>query len=232
MIAMFRHRTNAASPMPTRRLFRSPLLLAALMVLLSACAAKARMDFYARDVSCQALGRGWQMPDSTGVMRTTSDLKGKVSYVFFGFTSCPDVCPTTLVELGKVKHLMGSDAGSLQVVFVTVDPQRDTPAVARTYVQGFDPTAMALVGSETELAAMADTFKAYYQREPDGRTGAYTMSHTAGGYLFDRQGRLRLFAPYGLPVEQLFSDIQRLLLEPEHRLGIDAVSGCRTPTAV
>lgn len=209
-----------------RKLRLSTVLITAASLLLVACAAKPRVDFYGKDIACEDLGQHWSLPDSTGVTRTPADFNGKVTYLFFGFTSCPDVCPTTMVELNRVKHLMGSDADNLQVVFVTVDPARDTPAVAETYVKAFDPTATALVGNDQQLAAMASSFKAFYDREDGTLPGTYTMSHTSGGYVFDRQGRLRLFAPFGMPVEQLFSDIQRLTLEPTLPVGQRNPPGC------
>jgi protein SCO1/2 len=196
---------------------RSLLFVGALSAaLLVACSAQSRMDYYAKDIACEGLGRDWVMPEASGETVRPEDLKGKVSYVFFGFTACPDVCPTTMLELTQVKHLMGTSAGDLQVVFVTVDLERDTPAVADTYVKAFDGSAKALVGSPAQLEAMAKSFKAFYGRERGASPVGYTMSHTAGGYIFDKSGRLRLFAPYGMPVEQLFSDIQRLQLEPGH----------------
>lgn len=209
-----------------RKLRLSTVLITAASLLLVACAAKPRVDFYGKDIACEDLGQHWSLPDSTGVTRTPADFNGKVTYLFFGFTSCPDVCPTTMVELNRVKHLMGSDADNLQVVFVSVDPARDTPAVAETYVKAFDPTATALVGNDQQLAAMASSFKAFYDREDGTLPGTYTMSHTSGGYVFDRQGRLRLFAPFGMPVEQLFSDIQRLTLEPTLPVGQRNPPGC------
>lgn len=209
-----------------RKLRLSTMLITAASLLLVACAAKPRVDFYGKDIACEDLGQHWSLPDSTGVTRTPADFNGKVTYLFFGFTSCPDVCPTTMVELNRVKHLMGSDADNLQVVFVSVDPARDTPAVAETYVKAFDPTATALVGNDQQLAAMASSFKAFYDREDGTLPGTYTMSHTSGGYVFDRQGRLRLFAPFGMPVEQLFSDIQRLTLEPTLPVGQRNPPGC------
>lgn len=203
------------------------LVAGLLLGLLAGCSAQSRMDFYSKDIACEELGQQWSMPDSHGTVRGPKDLQGQVTYLFFGFTSCPDVCPTTMVELSQVKHLMGKDADQLQVVFVSVDPARDTPEVARTYVEAFDPRAIALVGNEAQLAAMASDFKAFYEKEPGQVPDTYTMSHIAGGYVFDRQGRLRLFAPYGMPVEKLFSDVQRLLLEPAHpAAGNDALASC------
>lgn len=207
--------------------FRLPLLAGLAIGLLAGCSAQSRMDFYSKDIACEELGQQWSMPDSHGTVRGPKDLQGQVTYLFFGFTSCPDVCPTTMVELSQVKHLMGKDANQLQVVFVSVDPARDTPEVARTYVEAFDPKAIALVGNEAQLAAMASDFKAFYEKEPGQVPETYTMSHIAGGYVFDRQGRLRLFAPYGVPVDKLFSDVQRLLLEPAHpAAGNDALASC------
>lgn len=214
---MSRHFPLATGLAALARTFSLPVVLVtAASLLLVACAAKPKLDYYGKDISCQDLGQHWTLPDSAGVSRSPADFQGKVTYLFFGFTSCPDVCPTTMVELGQVKHLMGSDADKLQVVFVTVDPERDTPAVAQTYVKAFDHSATALVGDADQLAAMASRFKAFYEREDGSVPGAYAMTHTAGGYLFDRQGRVRLFVPFGMPVEQLFSDIQRLTLEPDH----------------
>ncbi|MCD9088147.1 SCO family protein [Stenotrophomonas sp. SY1] len=210
-----------------RKLRLSTVLVAAASVLLVACAAKPKVDFYGKDIACEELGQHWTLPDSSGVTRSPTDFHGKVTYLFFGFTSCPDVCPTTMVELNRVKHLMGSDADNLQVVFVTVDPARDTPAVAETYVKAFDPTATALIGNDAQLAAMASSFKAFYEREDGSLPGTYTMTHTSGGYVFDRQGQLRLFAPFGMPVEQLFSDVQRLTLEPKLPVGQQRSPGCR-----
>ncbi len=207
--------------------FRLPLLAGLAIGLLAGCSSQSRMDFYSKDIACEELGQQWSMPDSHGTVRGPKDLQGQVTYLFFGFTSCPDVCPTTMVELSQVKHLMGKDADQLQVVFVSVDPARDTPEVARTYVEAFDPKAIALVGNEAQLAAMASDFKAFYEKEPGQVPETYTMSHIAGGYVFDRQGRLRLFAPYGMPVDKLFSDVQRLLLEPGHpAAGNDALASC------
>ena len=115
----------------------------------------------------------------------------------------------------------------MRLLSVSFDPARDTPAVAETYVKAFDPTATALVGNDQQLAAMAASFKAFYDREEGKHPGAYSMSHTAGGYVFDREGRLRLFAPYGMPVEQLFSDVQRLTLEPTLPLGQKHPANCQ-----
>ncbi|WMJ70854.1 SCO family protein [Stenotrophomonas sp. 24(2023)] len=217
---------NTRTPIP-HRLRLPALVLAFGVALLAGCSGKTRMDFNARDVACQGLGNDWSMPDTQGVMRTQADLRGKVTYLFFGFTSCPDVCPTTMVDMARVKHLMGSQADQLQVVFVTVDPQRDTPQAVDAYVHGFDPHAIGLVGDARQLDAMAGRFKAFYEREPGPVPGSYTMSHTAGGYVFDTQGRLRLFAPYGMATEALFSDVQRLLLEPAHMAGAHPVPACR-----
>lgn len=151
------------------------------------------------------------MPDITGQLRTMADFKGKVVLVFFGFTQCPDVCPTTLSELAAVKQKLGAQGDQLQVIFVTVDPARDTPEILQAYMANFDPSFIALRGSDEETAKMAKDLKIFYKKVDGTTPGSYTMEHTAGDYLFDPQGRLRLYSRYGTPVDSLVSDIKILL---------------------
>lgn len=193
----------------------SGLLLA--VAVLPGCTSHGVMPFNATELGDADYGTRWSMPDTEGRMRSLEDFRGKIVYVFFGFTFCPDVCPTTMTELAQVKSFLGKDADDFQVVFVTIDPERDTPEQLRTYVRAFDPTAVALVGDSEQLAVMAREFKAFYRKEAGPAPSAYMMSHTAGGYVFDRWGKLRLYAEYGTPAHALFSDVQRLMLEPEAR---------------
>ena len=151
------------------------------------------------------------MPDQNGQRRTMADFQGKVTLLFFGYTQCPDVCPTTLSDLAAVKQKLGAKGDKLQVVFVSVDPARDTPEMLKSYIANFDPSFLALRGSDEELAKMAKDFKIYYKKV-DGQTPAsYTMDHTAGDYIFDPQGRLRLYSRYGTPVDTLAKDIELLI---------------------
>ena len=150
------------------------------------------------------------LKDHNGRPRTLADFRGKVVAVFFGFTHCPDVCPTTLAELSQVMRELGADADKVQVLFVTVDPERDTPEVLRQYVPAFHPSFLGLVGDAEGTARAAKEFKVFYQKQPL-KNGGYSVDHSAGTYIFDRAGRLRLFAPYGRGAAALLHDIRILL---------------------
>jgi protein SCO1/2 len=154
-----------------------------------------------------------ELPDADGRVRTLADFKGKVTVVFFGFTHCPDVCPTTLVELVEVKRLLGKDGQRVQGVFVTVDPERDTPQVLKTYVSSFDPTFVALRGSPEQTLAAAKEFKVFFAKVPGKDSTSYSMDHTAASYVFDTRGRVRLYTRYGSGPKALAEDIHRLLDE-------------------
>ena len=132
--------------------------------------------------------------------------------IFFGYTHCPDVCPTTMAELASVMTELGSDAKRVQVLFVTIDPERDTPAVLARYVPSFNPSFLGLYGDAAATARAAKSFKVYYQKQPLPN-GDYSMDHSAGLYILDPEGRLRLFAQYGTSASSLVHDI-RLLLAP------------------
>jgi protein SCO1/2 len=140
------------------------------------------------------------------------DFAGKVVVVFFGFTQCPDVCPTTLAEVSAVKKTLGADGDKLQAVFITIDPERDSAAVLKGYVGNFDPSFVALRADTPEvLAAVAKDFKIYYKKSEGKSATAYSMDHTAASYVFDPKGRIRLFTRYGAGVDGLTSDIKQLL---------------------
>lgn len=185
-------------------------VLASTAGVLTACKSKA--DFNAIDLTgSKEYGQDFSMPDQHGKRRSMADFKGKVVLVFFGFTQCPDVCPTTLGDLVAVKQKLGAKGDKLQVIFASVDPSRDTPAILQAYLANFDPSFLALRGSDEETAKMAKDFKVYYKRV-DGQTpGSYTMDHTAGDYIFDPEGRLRLYSRYGTPVDTLAKDIEQLI---------------------
>jgi protein SCO1/2 len=164
------------------------------------------------DVTGADYGRELSLPDVDGRTRTLADFAGKVTVVFFGYTQCPDVCPTTMAELAQIKRSFEADGTRLQAVFVTVDPERDTPAVLKRYVGGFDPAFVALRGSPEQTVAAAKSFRVYYSKAPGkGGTGSYTIDHTAGAYVIDARGRLRLFERYGTPADAMRADLKRLL---------------------
>ncbi|MBY0468025.1 MAG: SCO family protein [Burkholderiaceae bacterium] len=163
------------------------------------------------DITGADYARALSLTDQNGQPRTLADFKGKVTVVFFGFTQCPDVCPTTMAELAQVKASLGKDGDRIQGVFITVDPERDTAAVLRTYMGGFDPSFVALRGSPEEIAATAKEFKVFYAKVPGKTEGAYSVDHTAGSYVFDTQGKVRLFVRYGGGAEALAADLKALL---------------------
>ena len=169
-------------------------------------------QFVSIDITGAEYARGFQLPDQNGQMRSLEEFKGKVVAVFFGYTQCPDVCPTTLTEWVEIKRQLGADGDRLQGIFITVDPARDTPEVLKAYMGNFDPSFLALIpGSPEALAQVAKEFKIIYKKV-DGKTpGSYTMDHSAGSYLYDPQGRLRLYSRYGNRVDGLVTDIKQLL---------------------
>jgi len=169
-------------------------------------------SFVSIDVTGANYARDFRLPDADGRERSIQEFAGKVVVVFFGFTQCPDVCPTTMNELAEIRKLLGKDGDRLQGIFVTVDPQRDTPEVLKAYLGNFDPSFVALrPASPEQLAALAKDFKIYYKRV-EGRTAtSYTMDHSAGSYVYDTKGQLRLFTRYGMGVKPLAGDIRQLL---------------------
>ena len=166
--------------------------------------------FRLTDVTGANFGKELALTDHNGRHRTLADFRGKVVVLFFGFIHCPDVCPTTLAELAQVARELGPDAGKMQVLFVTVDPERDTPDLLRQYVPSFYPDFLGLYGDAAATARAAKEFKIFYQKQPQPG-GGYSMDHSAGTYVIDQQGRLRLFAQYGAGAPALLHDIRILL---------------------
>lgn len=167
--------------------------------------------FKAIDITGADYGNKLSLPDQNGQVRTLADFKGKVAVIFFGFTQCPDVCPTTMAELAQVKKALGKDGERVQGVFITIDPERDTPELLKAYMTGFDPSFIALRGTLEQTAATAKDFKVFYAKVPGKSEGSYTMDHTAGSYIFDTTGKLRLFTRYGSGAEALTADLKALL---------------------
>ena len=172
---------------------------------------KSTASFQATDITGADFGRSLALPDLTGRVRTLDDFKGKVTVLFFGYTQCPDVCPTTMAELAEVKRALGADGAKVQGVFITIDPERDTPELLKAYVANFGPDFVALRGSPEQLKTLAKDFKVFYAKVPGKAEGSYTMDHTAGSYIFDTQGRVRLFTRYGTGAKALADDLKQLL---------------------
>ena len=163
------------------------------------------------DITGADYGRALSLTDHTGASRTLADWKGKVVVVFFGFTQCPDVCPTTLATMADVMKRLGPDADKVQVLFVTVDPERDTQAVLAPYVTAFDPRFVGLWGDTDATEKAAREFKVFYQKVPGRAEGTYTIDHTAASYVIDREGRLRLYVRHQQTPEDIASDLKPLL---------------------
>jgi protein SCO1/2 len=166
--------------------------------------------FRGTDITGAEYARTLSLPDQFGKPRSLSEFKGKVVLVFFGFTQCPDVCPSTLSELAQVKAALGEAGNRIQVLFVTLDPERDTPELLKAYMEGFDPSFIALRGTPEETAAAAKEFKLFYAKAPGKTPGSYSIDHTAGSYLFDTKGQVRLFNRYGSGAEALTADLKTL----------------------
>ena len=178
----------------------------------SACTPKGP-KFQGVDLTGAEYARDLPLPDHNGQLRSLKDFAGKVVVVFFGYTQCPDVCPTSMSELAEVKRALGADGDKLQGIFVTVDPERDTPEMLKAYMASFDPGFLALRGTPEQLAAVAKDFKIYYKRV-DGQTPtSYTMAHSAGSYVYDTAGRLRVYHRYGSGAQSLAADVRALLDE-------------------
>lgn len=168
-------------------------------------------QFKAIDVTGANYAQGFTLTDHHQQRRSLSDFKGKVVVVFFGYTQCPDVCPTSLGELVEVKRLLGPQADKLQAVFVTVDPERDTAELLKAYMANFDPSFVAFVPTPDELVQVAKDFKIYYKKVEGKTPTSYTLDHSAGSYVYDTQGRLRLYSRYGGGASALAQDISVLL---------------------
>jgi protein SCO1/2 len=185
-------------------------MVAGASALFSACSDK-KPDFAAIDVTGADYARGFSLTDHNGQPRSVRDFAGKVVVVFFGYTQCPDACPTTMAELAEVKKLLGKDGERLQAVFITVDPERDTPEVLKAYMTNFDPTFLALIPSTAALPALAKDFKVYYKKVEGQTPTSYSMDHTAGSYIYDPRGKLRLYTRYGSGPAALAADIALLI---------------------
>jgi protein SCO1 len=188
------------------RAFFMPLLAVGL---LAACAPSAPV-FRSTDITGADYGKTLKLIDHHGAERTLADFRGKVVTIFFGYTQCPDVCPTALVGMSEVMQQLGTDSDRVQVLFITVDPERDTPALLAEYVPVFDQRFLGLYGSMEKTAEVAKDFRVFYRKSGDVN-GHYTIDHSAGTYVFDPQGRLRLYVKHGEEPQVIAADVKALL---------------------
>ena len=187
------------------------LVLASLALLLGGCPEP--KQFKSTDLSMVDWGKDFKLTDHTGKPRTLADFRGKVVVLFFGYTQCPDVCPTTLSTLRETVSLLGDDASRVQVLFATVDPARDTQQLLAQYVPAFHPDFLGLSGDEATIAATAKEFKVFYAKQPGKTPDSYSVDHTTGSYAFDPRGKLRLLLRHGEAPANIAADIRLLLAE-------------------
>ena len=198
--------------MNSRRSFLS--LAAAGALLLSGCERAAPPHrFNVIDLTNATYAQGFDLPDFDGKPRTLADFKGKLTVVFFGYTQCPDACPTTMAELSGVLKTLGPDAARVQVVFITVDPSRDTAALLKNYVTNFRPDFLALRPDEAQVRQLIKDFKLVVEKVPGRTADSYSIDHTAGCYVFDTEGHIRLFATQSLDPALLTDDLKALLAQ-------------------
>src|SRR5665647_636472 len=179
-------------------------------VVISACSKKGP-SFTAIDLTGADYAKDFALTDHNGQSRSLKDFVGKVVLLFFGYTQCPDVCPTSMAEMAEVKRLLGKDGARLQGLFVTVDPERDTAAVLKAYMANFDPTFLGLYTTPEKLKIIAKDYKIYYKKVDGPTPGSYSMDHSTGCYVYDPQGKLRLYTHYGSGAPALAADIKLLL---------------------
>ena len=197
-------------PLPVRRQAIRACAATLVACLLAACSPDAQ-KFKSIDITGAGYAKGFALADHNGAQRTLADFKGKVVVVFFGFTQCPDVCPTALADLAEVKRLLGPQGDKLQGLFVSVDPERDTPEVLKAYMTNFDPGFLALRPTAEQLPEVAKAFKIFYKKVEGPTPTSYTMEHSAGSYVFDPQGRVRLYTRQAVGAQGLAEDLALLL---------------------
>ena len=207
-------RTFRSRQMQTVRSFAVGLVLGIAALGLAGCG-ESKTKFNAMDVTGAPWGQTYSLPDLTGQVRTPADFPGKITAVFFGFMYCPDACPTHLTKMGEVRKALGPRGDQLQLVFITVDPERDTPEKLKQYLTSFDPTIVGLRGTPEQVQAIAKDFRVFYKKVETKDSAkdpmAYTIDHTTFTYVFDGQGRLRLVIPHDLATEKIAADFQHLL---------------------
>ena len=196
--------------MDRRYLLQAVAAVAASPLLLAACGER-KPQFNEVDLTGADYAKDFQLPDTDGKVRRLQDFKGKAVVVFFGYTQCPDVCPTTMADIAQAKKLLGADGAKVQGIFITIDPERDTPELLKAYVANFGPDFVALRGTPEQTAAVAKDFKVYYKKVEGKTPGSYTMDHSAASFVYDPQGRLRLYARYGAGPQVLADDLKQLL---------------------
>lgn len=188
------------------------LFVAVLIALLSACSpASEEASFFGTDITGADFATGFKLTDHHGETRQLSDYKGKVIALFFGFTHCPDICPTTMADMAAAMKLMGKNSDEVQVLFITVDPERDTQEVLAQFVPSFDSRFVGLTGTTEEIDQTAKAFKIFYAKQQEAGQSGYSFDHSAGVYVYDKQGKIRVYLKYGQKPQEIAYDLSRLL---------------------
>ena len=185
--------------------------LVLLVFFLPACSNTSTPKFLSTDITGANFGGDFKLPDQSGNVRTLADFKGKVVVLFFGYTNCPDACPTTMANIAAAMRKLGADAKRVQVLFVSVDPEWDTPEVLKQYVSGFDPAFLGLSGDVETTKKIASDFKAFYQTKAAEKTGHHDVDHSTGTYIYDTKGHLRLYVTNENGADVFAHDIAELL---------------------
>ncbi len=184
-------------------------ITAVLAGILPGCERNSPVSYHGIDITGATYAADFRLSDPDGRERTLADFSGKAVLIFFGFTHCPDICPTALARAAEVKRLLGTDGERFQALFVTIDPERDTPEVLKAYTAAFDPGFIGLYGSASRTAQTARDFRAYYKKVPTG--SSYTMDHSSLSYIYDPQGRLRLALGHEKTAQEFAEDIRKIL---------------------
>jgi protein SCO1 len=182
-----------------------------LSVLISACNNASKPVFLSTDITGANFGTDFKLADHSGTLRTLADFKGKAVVIFFGYTSCPDACPATMANIAAAMHKLGDDAKRVQVLFITIDPEHDTPELLKQYVSSFDPTFLGLVGDIETTKKIAGEFKAFYQKQMAEKPEQHSIDHSTGTYIYDTNGRLRLYVTNEKGVDVFTHDLAELL---------------------
>jgi len=191
--------------------WRAAVWVAALFVLTACQPAPQSPVFQATDITGAAFARDFRLTDHNGRILTLADFRGKVVAIFFGYTHCPDVCPTTLSDFAAALKLLGEQAGRVQVIFVTLDPQRDTPEILKQFVPAFNPSFLGMYTDADTLKGLAKEYKVVYQKTSVKAADDYLIDHSAGTYIYDPRGHLRLLMPYGSSPDAIAHDLKALL---------------------
>ena len=196
---------------PKRRVLLGVAAAAATLALAGCNDKPKKLAIQGSDITGTHLGSDLAMVDASGQVRTLADYKNKIAVIFFGYTHCPDVCPTAMAQLAQAMSLLNKDADQVQVIMITVDPQRDTPEVMHRYASAFNPGFIGLSGSPEQLAKTAKSFRAYYAKSPGPTPQDYGMDHSSSFYIMDKSGEARILLPGNAQASVIAHDIQQLL---------------------